>query len=336
MISAIRSKIAPESPVAKLVESWPDNMLPPVFKGPNQDLTIDKWLTAVAATCAKRKVPKEQWPEVARHFMSGKARRRIKDLEAVMESAYGQPWSWKWSSFMVALRNLGWHIDAKKTQDVEVQEKAPGRWSFIKRGGERGNRDRVEEQSLDLGFLARATQMATFRSTAASNVVQVATNKVAKDTKPTMTKAAKDTKATTAKSVKDTKTIVKASGITKALKTTSAATQKDPSAASQAFTRMVQGLHLAPAPADPPPVIAQVPIWLLNASEALFAVINEPLTVTSVLAAVLITVGSIPAIPAVSAGPTVQVAGYLAVAVGTRMRNQPKITEAGKKDKKAK
>lgn len=99
---------------------------------------------------------------------------------------------------------------------------------------------------------------------------------------------------------------------------------------------MAQGLHLAPAPVDPPPVIAQVPIWLLNASEALFAVINEPLTVTSVLAAVLITIGSIPAIPVVSAGPTVQVAGYLAVAVGTRMRNQHQITEAGKKDKKAK
>jgi NADPH:quinone reductase-like Zn-dependent oxidoreductase len=48
--------------------------------------------------------------------------------------------------------------------------------------------------------------------------------------------------------------------------------------------------------------VTNAPVWLLNAVGALDFLTNEHPKAMSVLSAVLITVGSIPAIPAISAG----------------------------------
>lgn len=74
--------------------------------------------------------------------------------------------------------------------------------------------------------------------------------------------------------------------------------------------------------------VAQVPTWLLNASQALsFLTTEHPKTMTAI-SAVLITVGSIPALPAISAGAggvflasgAAQAIGSIAVGVGSLIK----------------
>lgn len=73
---------------------------------------------------------------------------------------------------------------------------------------------------------------------------------------------------------------------------------------------------------------AQAPLWLLNACSALDFLTSEHPKVMTTLSAVLITVGSLPALPALSgaAGGTilashaVQAAGAIAVGVGNWLK----------------
>jgi hypothetical protein len=82
----------------------------------------------------------------------------------------------------------------------------------------------------------------------------------------------------------------------------------------------------------PPPsvttTVAQAPIWLLNACNALDFLHTEHPKTMSTLAAVLLTVGSLPALPGISAGvggtllasQAVQAAGAIAIGVGTWLK----------------
>jgi hypothetical protein len=74
-------------------------------------------------------------------------------------------------------------------------------------------------------------------------------------------------------------------------------------------------------------VDAHIPAWLLNASNALSFLQNEHPKVMTTLSAVLITLGSIPALPAIHAGAggailasgAAQALGAIAVGVGQLM-----------------
>ena len=86
---------------------------------------------------------------------------------------------------------------------------------------------------------------------------------------------------------------------------------------------------------------AQVPTWLLHASQALsFLTVEHPKTMTTI-SAVLITIGSIPALPAIHAcaggaflaSTTAQAIGSIAIGVGSLIKavsDPPKKDEAGK------
>jgi hypothetical protein len=73
---------------------------------------------------------------------------------------------------------------------------------------------------------------------------------------------------------------------------------------------------------------AQAPIWLLNATQALDVLVSEHPKVMTALSAILITLGSIPAIPAISAGAggavlasgTAHAVGAIAVGLGSWMK----------------
>jgi hypothetical protein len=78
--------------------------------------------------------------------------------------------------------------------------------------------------------------------------------------------------------------------------------------------------------------VAQAPIWLLNACNALDFLTTEHPKVMSTLSAVLITVGSLPALPGVAsvaggaggailASHAVQAAGAIAVGVGQWLKS---------------
>jgi hypothetical protein len=84
--------------------------------------------------------------------------------------------------------------------------------------------------------------------------------------------------------------------------------------------------------------VAQAPIWLLNACNALDFLTTEHPKVMTTLSAVLITVGSLPALPGLSAGAggailashAVQAAGAIAVGVGHWLKSaQDSTAKAG-------
>lgn len=76
--------------------------------------------------------------------------------------------------------------------------------------------------------------------------------------------------------------------------------------------------------------MTHAPVWLINACNALDFLQSEHPKVMSSLAAVLITVGSLPAIPAISAGAggallasgAAHAVGAIAVGVGTWIKSQ--------------
>ena len=76
--------------------------------------------------------------------------------------------------------------------------------------------------------------------------------------------------------------------------------------------------------------VSQVPLWLVNACQSLEFLTNEHPKVMTALSAVLITVGSLPALPGVAAGAggaflassTAHALGSIAVGLGTMLQAQ--------------
>ena len=76
----------------------------------------------------------------------------------------------------------------------------------------------------------------------------------------------------------------------------------------------------------------QVPIWLLNACSALDYITSEHPKAMSIISAILITAGSIPAIPAIAAGAggavlasgAAQAAGAIAIGLGQALNTTVK------------
>jgi len=175
-----------------------------------------------------------------------------------------------------------------KTEAVRVHQKPSGTWWIVGRGGDKGTKVKTKEPLPELGFLARAAQRVSSRSTTAASLPKKV---VVKRTK----------------SIKILKSISKQRAGTSVL--------------SRTLSRVAVPLHLA-APPPPTSITAQVPFWLLAASEALFAFTGEHSNTMSVLAAVLITVGSIPSLPAVTAGSTAHALGSIAIGLGTLLRER--------------
>jgi len=79
----------------------------------------------------------------------------------------------------------------------------------------------------------------------------------------------------------------------------------------------------------------QVPVWLLNACTALDYITSEHPKTMSIISAILITAGSIPAIPAIAAGAggavlasgAIQAVGAIAVGLGQALNTTVKKHE---------
>lgn len=83
--------------------SWPNA---PVFQGkPNDDPVA--WLAEIKAGCKERKVPKEHWFRVARHYLGPKPRERLEQLGKVMQQMSGDKHTWNWKKFKIGMENLG-------------------------------------------------------------------------------------------------------------------------------------------------------------------------------------------------------------------------------------
>ncbi|TRM57520.1 hypothetical protein BD626DRAFT_515025 [Schizophyllum amplum] len=108
---------------------------------PTRDKPVDEWLEAIKAGCKARDVPKECWHKVGQHFMGEKARARLDELKAVMAKVNGGTYRWSWEKFKIAMRNMGWNIDASETESIKVEAKSSGQWWFSRKNGQKEQMD---------------------------------------------------------------------------------------------------------------------------------------------------------------------------------------------------
>ncbi|KAG6861135.1 hypothetical protein C0995_003587 [Termitomyces sp. Mi166 len=119
----------------------------PIFEGnPKKDMPVDGWLEKIQAGCEERKIPEEYWYKVAQHFMGPRAKARyicksnlghsteesrdldrLDELKAVIIKIHGGKYRWSWKKFKVAMQSMGWGIDATQKETVQVS-KTTGSW----------------------------------------------------------------------------------------------------------------------------------------------------------------------------------------------------------------
>ncbi|KAH8108356.1 hypothetical protein DFH11DRAFT_1691535 [Phellopilus nigrolimitatus] len=97
-----------------LYASWPDA---PVFNGKAKDDPV-AWLEAIKAGCKERKVPKDCWYRVGRHYMGSKPRERLDELGKVMMQMTGNKHVWNWKKFKIAVQNIGWSSPSPKSKTL--------------------------------------------------------------------------------------------------------------------------------------------------------------------------------------------------------------------------
>ncbi|KAL6307347.1 hypothetical protein BKA93DRAFT_727632 [Sparassis latifolia] len=282
MLDAFRIQPFDLEPV---LASWAD---PPRFLGkPKKDLPVNDWLAQIKAGCIVRKVPKECWQRVGEHFLGDKAKARFEEVKLVMQNMHGGKYKWNWKNFKVAMRNMGWDIEADQWEIVNVQSKPSGLWWIAGRGSD--------------------------------------SNKEAKDSSPTPPPLPpKPQRSNTFKGFP----IPKRSSTTSSIETVTSSgssSSKNTSATTPANTPSTTP---AGTPGDTTTTIAQAPLWLMNVCQSLDFLTTEHPKVMTAISAVLITVGSLPALPAISAGAggaflastTAHALGSIAVGLGTLLK----------------
>lgn len=282
--------------------SWKDA---PRFLGkPKKDPPVEEWLKAIKAGCKERNIPKEYWHKVAQHYMGDHALARLNELKLVMAKVHGGKYRWNWHKFEIAMKNMGWTIDVKKTETVKVETKRSGFWWT-------GNKNETVEPVPEPKPLKRSQTMQLGTLTRKFTIGKE------KELPPPPPPPAPSLFFwnNRAGSVDDTKR--------------PAVHQK---AASDSHTQVVNRNR-----DDNSGVItAQAPVWLVNACTALDFLQTEHPKVMSTLAAILITVGSIPSIPAVAAGAggavlassAAHAVGAIAVGFGTLIKTHQEAVAA--------
>ncbi|TCD62792.1 hypothetical protein EIP91_006410 [Steccherinum ochraceum] len=289
----------------------------PIFNGnPKRDLPVVEWLEQIKAGCKQRNIPRAYWHKVAYHYMGKKAKARLDEVKKVMRNLVGGKFKWNWKTFKVAMRNLGWDIDEKKTQAFEVQSKPSGVWWIVGRGKseEKLNEKDSDTASIKSGSSARPTPKK-------SKTWDIPTLKSFPTPKRSSTTSEIETISSSKKS----------------------AFSSAPSEAPSTSSGFASFFRSAPVSAPPPDTIpsetatavANAPVWLLNACQALEFLTTEHPKVMTTISAVLITVGSIPALPVISAGAggaflasgTAHAIGSIAVGIGSLLQAQARITD---------
>ena len=218
-------------------------------------------------------------------------------------------------------------------------------WWIIGRGGIKGTEVKTKEPLPTQSFLAKLASKTVTQTANAPPPESISKSKKdppskAKDCKGSPSKSKnqkgpvpnpKDKQGNASKS-KLLKTQPTTSSTT-ATATAAKASKTAPPPTESLASRVAVTLRLRDPPPPPPTtLVAQVPVWLLAASEAIFAMTPDSSGAMSILAAVLITVGSIPALPGVAAGSTATALGAAAVGLGTILRERA-IAAADNQDK---
>ncbi|KAI1795402.1 hypothetical protein LXA43DRAFT_40767 [Ganoderma leucocontextum] len=284
----------------------------PHFVGnPKKDLPVDDWLAQIKAGCVERKVPREYWHKVAQHYMADKAKARFEGLKAVMKNMHGGKYCWTWKNYKIAMRNLGWDIDSQKTEAIKVESKPSGLWWIVGRGSSESKDELAPVESVPPRPPPKSQRSFDLSSTM-KNLPSIPTPR-------------RPATMSSISSVDSVSSVSSTSSVTSSI--SSFFSPKSSSASTPASSAIATP---AGTPGGTVTTVSQVPTWLVNACQSLEFLTNEHPKVMTTLSAVLITVGSLPALPAISAGAggaflassTAHALGSLAVGLGTLLQAQ--------------
>lgn len=266
-----------------ILEQWKDG---PRFKGnPKKDPSVEQWLEQIKAGCIERNIPEECWHRVAQHFMGPKAKARLDEVKAVITNVNGGTYRWTWKKFKIAMTNMGWGIDPAARETIKVQGKGSSLWFMRKK-------EEKEEKKDDTP--ARNPSTPPRRTPSRANTLF---------TSPRRRNSVDDTAVTTTprrpqrantdffwqKKSKD--------DLDESPKRPSPQKPK-----SESVILASQSPQKQSSEGSEVSVVTSAPTWLLNACTALDFLTSEHPKAMSIVSAILITAGSIPAIPAISAG----------------------------------
>lgn len=309
MLEAFKIK---EFDLSPIYEGWEN---PPMFYGDSKrDMSVDDWLEKIRAGCVERKVPEEYWHKVAQHYLGDKAKARLVELKNVMAQMNGGKYRWSWKKFKIAMKNMGWEIDMHATTPVEVQQKSSHLGTFWL------TRRRSSSKSS-----TRSTSSASSKEKEVIEIVRADPPQPPPKDRPNPVKMLSETAVNVATSAFKHRSPQRAN-------TTGPAVATAPSSSSPPLP-MIATTPGAIVPGNngetnnAVTTVSNVPTWLLNACQALnFLTAEHPKAMTT-LSAVLITAGTLPAIPAISGGTVLasgvaQAVGAIAVGVGNLLKAQ--------------
>ncbi|KAG1797001.1 uncharacterized protein HD556DRAFT_265938 [Suillus plorans] len=316
MLDAFKIK---EFNLEPIYETWEN---PPRFLGESKkDMPVDDFLQQIRAGCAERKVPEEYWHKVAQHYMGEKAKARLQELKSVMAKVNGGKYRWSWKKFTIAMRNMGWEIEAHITETVQIHSKPSGMlWLTRRKSLKDKDGSHKELTSSDIVELPPP-------------LPPLPPLPSPKQGRPNPIKMLSDSALAASAVIRTRKMPTRANSMASAMTSTTVSsnhtvTSNHALASNHALTSDNAVTALSSPSADGTvTAISNAPTWLLNACNALnFLSAEHPRAMTT-LSAVLITAGTLPAIPAIAGGTVLasgvaQAVGAIAVGVGNLLKAQ--------------
>ncbi|CAA7262685.1 unnamed protein product [Cyclocybe aegerita] len=313
-----------------IFEEWKDG---PVFTGnTKKDLPVEEWLEKIREGCVQRGVPEEYWYKVAQHFMGPKAKARLVELKQVIAKVHGGKYRWTWKKFKVAMMNMGWTIDKDAKETIKVQGR--GMW-FNRKKDTTDSKDAAPQAATE----ARKPRPAPSRN----NTIRITKKPIVEEPEEIVTEGASKTllrrRPTRSATVSSQASLAgsqrtsgegteKAAGKVKEKELPQRPGHQKAKSDSAVATRNGRGKNRSHERSQTDGEVitteTQAPAWLLNACSALEFITSEHPKTMSIISAILITAGSIPAIPAIAAGAggavlastTAHAIGAIAVGVG--------------------
>lgn len=304
MLDAFKIK---EFDLQPVIDSWTN---PPIFHGePSRDMPVDDWLAAIKAGCSERKVPEEYWHKVGQRFMGPAAKARLEEIKTVMAKVNGGKYRWSWKKFSIAMKNMGWEIDPKATESVQVTSRTSGIfWITRKKSKDAAPPVPPKEEKEDKED--KENRPHPERSSSTSWLTTM------KEKRKPPTRSNTDTALLTSLAQVTSPAV-------SALKT------RTPPSRSNSID-MTTTTEISSVSAETTGAVTQVqnaPTWLLNACSALDFLTSEHPRAMSTISAILITAGTLPTIPAIAGGTVLasgvaQAVGAIAVGVGNMLKAQ--------------
>ncbi|TFK69208.1 hypothetical protein BDN72DRAFT_624568 [Pluteus cervinus] len=328
---------------------------PPRFNGnPKKDMPVEEWLKQIKAGCIERGIPEEYWYKVAQRCMGPKAKARLDELKAVISKVHGGKYRWTWKKFKIAMLNMGWSIDTSAKEAIKVSK--TGSWFRLNSKSDIPTPPPSPPATTSTRPPPTRSNSLFWRkpSTEEIEVVSPAVQQHAKPPPPSRknsdgssfwparrnSNAEKSHPPPSTPSKRPTPVKSKTdSGIISTMVNSHHSKSSSSSSSSSSTSNAVvahsakdsKGSHKDTEVST----VTNAPVWLLNAASALDFITSEHPKATSVISALLITAGTIPSLPGITAGAggavlassATQAVGALAIGIGQVLNQSVKNSQ---------